>query len=902
MQQLTVKPIEQDQLVPSTLTFRAAMPTTGAAPAGEDWLGFALTAVEFGLLVLAIRFLEIESQHFGKLAAWAWAGFVVNHFLPLRWRLPFFVAVSLWCLYVVAGGTVAVCVLAGGLALLAICHLPIPMACRVLLLVALGLVLAWLRVGAIGSRVNVAAWAILGSMFMFRIIVYLYDLAHKNGKFGLFQGMAYFFMLPNVCFLFFPLVDYKTFCSTYFNTTPVQIYQRGVRWILRGIIHLLLYRLLLQFGTGSALEAANLGDVVRFTVVTFLSYLKISGQFHVIVGLLHMFGFHLPQTHHLYYLSSSFTDLWRRMNIYWKDFVTKVVFYPAYFRLKRFGATTALALSTTIVLVATWFLHGYQYFWIRGGLDYTWRNGSLRDELGQGAKAFIQAFNFSRQDSIYWLILTVLMVANVLYESKRGRQRTLTRSHRTVGSEIGLALSTIATFVTMCCLWTFWYSRSFDEVKWLAGAAVEVRLRDIALVLGGLAGLGIIAVLVDRFSPGIASSSKAIAAKPVAYWKSIATVGLPAIVLVFVGIWDVPASLEQSKAGELLATIKEDQQLNPEEADELHRGYYEELDVARRDDKLRFLRTAAPIGWYATSEFQNDSGFFQVKQLRPNYSTNYHGKRLTINRWGTRDRNTYEREKPPGVYRIALFGSSHEFGSGVADHEVFANLVADRLNAEAASSSRRYEIWNFAQPADSTFHYVAKLILKPTVKQFQPDSVFIFVNERETKLVQTHLDSVFRQGTPIPPELDVVAQVLRLAQLDRSMSREMIFARLKKFIPGLFAYAFGRLADFSRETGIAVYIVFRPSVVYWSVGAVEAETQKKNELLDWAAKAGLPTINLSNAFDGIKNRRSLMVTPFDDHMNAEAHRLFADCLFQNLHDRSGKLILDDRSQLESKKP
>src|SRR5205807_1055800 len=147
-----------------------------------------------------------------------------------RWRLPFFVALSLLCLYVVAGGTVAMCVLAGGLAILGVCHLPIPLGLRVLLIVALGGVIAALRIGAITDRINVAAWAILGSMFMFRIIVYLYDLAHQNGKFSLFRGMAYFFMLPNVNFFFFPLVDYKTFCSTYFNTAPVRIYQTGVRW------------------------------------------------------------------------------------------------------------------------------------------------------------------------------------------------------------------------------------------------------------------------------------------------------------------------------------------------------------------------------------------------------------------------------------------------------------------------------------------------------------------------------------------------------------------------------------------------------------------------------------------------------------------------------------------------
>ncbi len=63
-----------------------------------------------------------------------------------------------------------------------------------------------------------------------------------------------------------------------------------------------------------------------------------SGQFHIIVGMLHLFGFNLPETHHSYFLASSFTDFWRRINIYWKDFMMKIFFYPAYFALSKRGA------------------------------------------------------------------------------------------------------------------------------------------------------------------------------------------------------------------------------------------------------------------------------------------------------------------------------------------------------------------------------------------------------------------------------------------------------------------------------------------------------------------------------------------------------------------------------------
>src|SRR5205085_4182745 len=106
-------------------------------------------------------------------------------------------------------------------------------------------------------------WVILGSMLMFRIIVYLYDLKNRNAEFGLFRGMAYFFMLPNVCFPFFPIVDYKTFVRSHFAASPIRIYQVGLRWILRGVIHLLLARVVIQLGSMSPLDATNLTDVAR---------------------------------------------------------------------------------------------------------------------------------------------------------------------------------------------------------------------------------------------------------------------------------------------------------------------------------------------------------------------------------------------------------------------------------------------------------------------------------------------------------------------------------------------------------------------------------------------------------------------------------------------------------------
>src|SRR2546427_12055801 len=136
----------------------------------------------------------------------------------------------------------------------------------------------------------------------------------------------------------------------------------------------------------AAFEVKGPEDLVRYVISNFLLYLRVSGQFHIIVGMLHLFGFHLPESHHRYYLASSFTDFWRRINIYWKDFMMKVFYYPTYFRLRKLGNIQALIFSTLIVFTLTWFFHAYQWFWLRG------------------------AFLLTIPDTVFWAVLAVLVL------------------------------------------------------------------------------------------------------------------------------------------------------------------------------------------------------------------------------------------------------------------------------------------------------------------------------------------------------------------------------------------------------------------------------------------------------------------------------------------------------------
>jgi len=198
-----------------------------------------LVGGQLALLALIIRQFRLESPVFyEQIVPLVVIGFAIHAALPLRQRLAFFVLLSLAGILLVFGPRGSLALVTIGAGLIAICHLPIAFGLRVALLLATGVALALMRAEALPSAVPGAVWPILGSMFMFRLVAYMYDLRHAREKPELRRTLAYFFLLPNVAFPLFPVVDYATFRRTYYDQDAVRIYQRGVEWMLHGVVHL----------------------------------------------------------------------------------------------------------------------------------------------------------------------------------------------------------------------------------------------------------------------------------------------------------------------------------------------------------------------------------------------------------------------------------------------------------------------------------------------------------------------------------------------------------------------------------------------------------------------------------------------------------------------------------------
>src|SRR6266568_564097 len=553
---------------------------------------FVAILIQFALVVIVVDSWQLENQQLARLMWLAFVGFIIHHLLPLRFRLPFFALLSMVAVITGVGhlgpnvftGWVGgrmttpnflyhflpgVTLVAIGLGLIGLCHLPMHYWLRVSLIALAGAALAILRANSRLFPDVAEMWVILGSLFMFRLMLYLYDLKHRTASFSPARAISYFFMLPNVCFPLFPVVDYKTFCSTYYNEDWPAIYQNGLRWMFRGVVQLLLYRIIYQFAPLDVYKLSSALDAAGCVLGMYLLYRRISGTFHLIVGLLHMFGFNLPETHHLYLLSSSFTDFWRRINIYWKDFVMKLFFYPTHFKLRKIGTLWAMSLATLVTFVATWQLHSWQWFWIRGSPLFNWKDFS------------------------FWMILAVLVLLTAIYETTRVRKRTLTPSRVTLRQRLILGLQAGGVFTLMCILWAYWSCQSWAEFQTLIDAASRPTLREVMIVLGTLLLICVCGMLWGWSSRETSEGRKPAATSgPFHFWRSAVAVTAGSICLLAapsVATWTVPASRG------LIARIHNDA-LNARDMAQQRRGYYEELDVGRGDN-WGWHGAEEPEGW-----------------------------------------------------------------------------------------------------------------------------------------------------------------------------------------------------------------------------------------------------------------------------------------------------------------
>jgi hypothetical protein len=419
--------------------------TREAGHAKRDLKRFAILLAQLAMLLLVAQVFRVESGNFFHVSLYIYVGFVIHYFTPLAWKKYMLAAIACVVGVMVIAqpdptiakgmnhyiGAAVVVGFTGFLACLFFLLFRLRASYRVRagLALVLGAAVMYARTGTI---VPDSYWPYIGSLLMFRMILFAYEVRIGKHPEKFEDFISYIFLPPNFHFLLFPVVDYSTFKKSWMADDIHRTAQRGVGWILRGTIQLCLYRYIYHAWVISANDVHSFATLIRYIFPAYLLYLRISGQFHVIVGMLHLFGYKLPETNKNYLLAESFTDFWRRINIYWKDFMVKVFYYPAYFRLRKTNEFLALTVATVWVFTATTVLHGYQWFWLQG------------------------VFKITATDLAFWCILGVLVWLTVLYEMKRGPRKPVIGPVGWIRRVTG----TLGVYVTISLLWSMWSSGS----------------------------------------------------------------------------------------------------------------------------------------------------------------------------------------------------------------------------------------------------------------------------------------------------------------------------------------------------------------------------------------------------------------------------------------------------------
>jgi hypothetical protein len=822
---------------------------TPTAPSARGPTAFAVICCELILLLCVVQRFDIEgTKHFFPLLCLTGAGFALHAWLPRRCQLWFFALLSLTGILFMLGWLNGGLVIGIGSGLIALVLMPVHLAIRALLLVGAGLLLATYRIQFPGPF-----WAVLGSMFMFRIIVYLFEVRQESQRPPLAQLLAYFFPLPNASFPLFPVVDFRTFRETYYGRDDWEIYQTGIAWMVRGLTHLLLYRIVKYYLIPAPYEVRDLPHLALFLAMNYALYLHVSGWFHLITGMLHLFGFDLPRTHNNYFLASSFGDFWRRINIYWKDFMMKVFFFPAFFALRGQATGRALAAATLWVFIATWLLHSYQMFWLTGGIALTWNEAAL------------------------WLIAGVLVAVNLQSEVSRSRQAAAQalKKDKSLWQMTKLALRTVTMFNLISFFWACWtiprflaYLRPPSEME--PGALPGV-LAMVAVILAAVAA-GVLAQWVHQqlvrcqLLPWTPSFTQA----------AFLHTGLLGAVLVATSS-QVTARLSPGAAE--FARVMQLDSYSPAEVALVVRGYYEQIaetrvhagpllgelsgeDPALRAERLQYIEMTRPV---------DD---LLERELIPGWKGTLAGNSVTINRLGMRDREDVSQDRAPNTCRIALVGSSVVMGYGVGDEEVFKYLLEEKLNGAKAADGPGIELLNFGTGMSDAIH--RRVLIERKVFPFKPDAIYYFAHQEEMLFPPRHLARLVAHGTNLP--YPCLADVVRKAGIRQASSERGMEQRLMPLGREIVSCVYRSLAEECRRQGIL------PVWIYVPIPGIVEVPARSADLLNLAGESGFVVLNLADWSDGFAPAE-VKLGEREYHLNPAGHRILAARLFAAIRER-----------------
>lgn len=806
----------------------------------SEWIG------QYGFLILQLAVIGGFIHHFNievqfnlpLLFPFVIGAFLIHSALPFRLRTTFFILSAIGGLFILLPFKEVLILLGLTMLMLGICNLKISLGFRKVLLLLVAIALALMRMGIFTNWIASQTLVLFGSMFMFRMLLFLYELKYQKEAVPFQTQLSYFLMLPNLIFPLFPVVDFKLFQRNYYNTTDTEIYQRGVSLISKGIFHMFLYRIIYSFLVPTVSEVQTLSDFIQYLVFSYLLVIRLSGLFHFSVGVLCLFGYNLPEIFKNIFLASGFADLWRRLNIYWKDFMIKMFFNPIYFRFKKYGTKQAIFWSTLICFGITLLLHSYQTFWLVG------------------------VFNVSNQDLIFWLLFGLLVAFGGLFNWNKTSQNSSYKSVIHVGK-------VLITFTSMALIWSFWNTNNMSS--WLKMIGTVQTASKSAIVLGlftMLAFVIITGVIIDSsFFKKLWNSRR----------TKLLELRVPLLALFFLILsfnsWTLKNYWDDRIDGNDIHFLFNFIMKKSDTQNEIA-GYYDNI-LATSDlmsplaADLVSRSSAFNINLYQRNIlFQSDDAF--KRKFTPSSKTTIQGIKVEINRWGMHDKD-YELIPDDSTFRIAVLGGSIEMGWAIPTDQGLDKVIEGQLNSDSSLKSRykQFEVLNFSVPSRNILNQ--SYALKHQVMAFKPQMV-IFFDHDETEWVNI-VNSLQEYDYSQDFEGYVDSLYLTPGLITAEANTNELIDRLESRRQPLIKSIYADIAEMCKANDISPVVVAMPEL--------RAAVYKRNyNHPEIAEGLGLKLIDLSSMFD-IEKVASYSMDRVG-HPTPEANELIIKALYTQL--------------------
>ena len=795
-------------------------------------------SIVFATVVYVIKAFNVApASGIADLAVIFIPGFIIHSLAPHRFRPFIYCLIFVVCLFYVFSWVTAV-VIASFLALTAyIIFKDIKLWWKYLYLACLVALVFLLRNSFLlyMPRVNMSM-PFIAALLMFRVIVLMYEVKYSKLNDNYWIKLSYFFCFPNLAFLYYPIIDYKIYAKSYYGAPFNALCNKALAYMMTGIVFLMFYKYTTYY---LDISYANVHDVYSLFWMLLSKYLMvIKAMGYLILGLsfIYMFGFDMPPLFGNFLIATSFNTYWQRVNVYWRSFIIKIVYYPLYFKYRKKLKNATTTICIMLAVLSSWLFHVYQRFWLSG--YFTWQ----------------------LQDFLYWFLLATLVASNVYIQSKKEKkeERNSFKSNLVKGGGF------VIVFTTMLVLWSLWNSNSVATFLFIMSKGLHATAGQVMSIL-----IGVIVVIISfavclQLSYGYHTPQKTITT-----WRtSIAFV----LLLVMCSFGFFKPDVRQNRFLSI-AMLHEKMGKDAKESNEV--GYYSAVTNSKNDNwevGLNWGDKGTIFG--AIGAFYNDLVF---QSLQPNKSIMFNGYRVSTNSYGFRDKD-YPLVKGPNTYRIALLGGSYEMGFGVAQQEVFEAIVEDSLNAYFKGNPK-IEIINFGMGAFSSVPQLE--ILKQKVVQLHPDEIMVFYHTEELRRATRFFARYITNGVPLKYQYLLNAKAA--SGVKQSMSIEEIISRLGPYMKGITGWAY------SQMDSVCIANNIRPAWIFLPTTSDELTNDELNTFRHIADTAGFNTYALRDVFTGYE-RSKIIVSDEDTHPNALGHRLIANKLFNLLVDSTTHII------------